>query len=554
MSQLRIAALLTLVAATGCYREAAEDSTLPEPQYVSGPPGGSMDPSPGYAYAGGPVAGRVTGPARRGADPNYDPNPAGADDPGAGAYDPSTANADSDSGDDTADPSPGLAQSPDAGPDGIAGTPDDNPDAGANLTASVTDSEIDSTLDGYGQWVETDDYGQIWRPDATVVGVDFTPYESGGSWEYTDAGWAFACDYPWGWLPFHYGRWAWFHGYWGWVPGYHWGPAWVEWRHGSGVLGWRPLAPHGGSGHRWHGGDVAIRDHRHAEQHDAHWRFAATTDFAKPHIRSHLYGNPAEGLRITSSVAAPPIRGRNAIRATDLMRNRVAASGARGFAPNIRDHRAGQSPSTTFAPPTRYRSPVRSQPNQLPVRSYPSAQPYQPPVRTYPAQPGQTYQPTRPYPGQPYQPPVRSYQPTPGTQRPPYQPYPGTQRPPYQPYPGTQRPPYQPYPGTRPPVYQPNPSSRPPVYQPNPSSRPPVYQPNPGSRPPLFRPSQPSRPFQPSSPSPSPSGGPRSWGSPSPSSSGGSHSWSAPSHASSPSSSSSSSSHSSSSTGGSHHR
>src|SRR5215510_3101578 len=50
MSQLRLAALVTLLAA-GCYSEAAPQSTLPEPQYVAGPPGGAVDPGYGYAYA-----------------------------------------------------------------------------------------------------------------------------------------------------------------------------------------------------------------------------------------------------------------------------------------------------------------------------------------------------------------------------------------------------------------------------------------------------------------------------------------------------------------------
>ena len=60
----------------------------------------------------------------------------------------------------------------------------------------------------------------------TVVGMDFTPYETAGSWVDSNQGWAFQCDWDWGWLPFHYGRWGWFDegGYWGWVPGYQWTP------------------------------------------------------------------------------------------------------------------------------------------------------------------------------------------------------------------------------------------------------------------------------------------------------------------------------------------
>src|SRR5690349_2698149 len=53
MSQLRLAALVMLLAA-GCYRDAAQQSTLPDPQYVAGPPGGAIDPGYGYASAGAP--------------------------------------------------------------------------------------------------------------------------------------------------------------------------------------------------------------------------------------------------------------------------------------------------------------------------------------------------------------------------------------------------------------------------------------------------------------------------------------------------------------------
>jgi uncharacterized membrane protein YgcG len=335
------------------------------------------------------------------------------------------------------------------------------PDGSADPTGGVTDAEIDATLGGYGQWVDNDDYGQVWRPDATQVGVDFTPYESGGAWEQTDAGWAFACDYSWGWLPFHYGRWAWFHDYWGWVPGHRWGPAWVEWRHGGGVVGWRPMRPQirdhrtgePGRGHRFGAGPV-IRDHRHAEQHDAHWRFATTSDFGRPHVRSHLYGNLAEGLRVTSRVAAPPVRARTTVRAADLMRGRFASGGRPaqfGGGPQVRDHRspdparANQPAWQGARPPARYepynsvrayQPPVRGDSSavrgyQAPVRTYqPPVRTYQPPVRTY-QPPTRTYQP----PVRTYQPPTRTYQPPARTYQPPVRSYrPPTYQPPVRSY------------------------------------------------------------------------------------------------------------------------
>jgi hypothetical protein len=424
MRQFRLVALLPLIGAAACYSDAPAPSTFPNQQYVSGPPGGAMDPEPSTVPNAGDPADEA------GADPALDPGsapselaPEAAPQVAAEAAPEASAEASADDDDEgvqggvvgPAGPgAPGIAQAPGAAP---AGAP----------TAGVTDVEIDATLQGYGQWIENDDYGQVWRPDATVVGVDFTPYESGGSWAYTDAGWGFNCDYNWGWLPFHYGRWAWFHDYWGWVPGHRWSPAWVDWRHGGGLVGWRPTPPriHGHRGgeirdHR-HGGGHLIRDHRHAEAHDAHWRFATNADFARPHIRAHLYRDPAEGLRVTTRVAAPPLRARTTLHAGDLMRNRYQAGPAQGIRPNPRYQAYG--PQRPYAPTETWRRPTRLPPDQRPQPSQPGrvfqpGVPSQPPGRTWQPQP---YNPGRaspqsPRPAQPpgrfYQPPPRPYQPS----------------------------------------------------------------------------------------------------------------------------------------------
>ena len=98
----------------------------------------------------------------------------------------------------------------------------------------------------YGQWVQSAQYGQVWVPSQDVVGADFTPYYSGGRWNYTDYGWTWVSEWNWGWAPFHYGRWITMPGYgWSWVPGRIWGPAWVHWRSGGGHVGWAPLPPRG---------------------------------------------------------------------------------------------------------------------------------------------------------------------------------------------------------------------------------------------------------------------------------------------------------------------
>jgi uncharacterized membrane protein YgcG len=108
---------------------------------------------------------------------------------------------------------------------------------------------FDETLGPYGQWVDSGEGpndGRAWRPDPDVVGEDFQPYATGGHWVYSDWGWTWESDYPWGWAPFHYGRWA-LTPSWGWVwyPGSVWAPAWVDWRFGGGYIGWAPLPPVG---------------------------------------------------------------------------------------------------------------------------------------------------------------------------------------------------------------------------------------------------------------------------------------------------------------------
>lgn len=96
-------------------------------------------------------------------------------------------------------------------------------------------------LSPYGDWMDYPSYGQVWRPR---VDTDFQPYATDGHWEMTEYGNTWVSDYPWGWAPFHYGRWL-FDDYYGWIwiPDNEWGPAWVSWRSGGGYYGWAPLGP-----------------------------------------------------------------------------------------------------------------------------------------------------------------------------------------------------------------------------------------------------------------------------------------------------------------------
>jgi hypothetical protein len=107
-------------------------------------------------------------------------------------------------------------------------------------------SEIDvsyfyENLSPYGEWFQEPSYGWCWTP--YDVQADWRPY-SDGHWEYSDYGWSWASNEPWGWASYHYGRWFFDDSYgWVWVPGTEWAPAWVAWRYGDDYVGWAPLPP-----------------------------------------------------------------------------------------------------------------------------------------------------------------------------------------------------------------------------------------------------------------------------------------------------------------------
>jgi len=101
-------------------------------------------------------------------------------------------------------------------------------------------------LDPHGAWVADPTYGTAWTPDPNEVGAGFQPYDTGGQWDYVNGEYSWVSDFEWGWVCFHYGRWAWSAGRWLWIPGREYAAAWVEWRVGDegwAYLGWEPMPP-----------------------------------------------------------------------------------------------------------------------------------------------------------------------------------------------------------------------------------------------------------------------------------------------------------------------
>jgi hypothetical protein len=97
----------------------------------------------------------------------------------------------------------------------------------------------------------------------TSVDADWAPYRD-GHWAWIAPwGWTWVDEAPWGFAPYHYGRWSSFGGRWGWIPGPYgvtplYAPALVGWVGGGGgrsgfslsfsigsapAVGWFPLGP-----------------------------------------------------------------------------------------------------------------------------------------------------------------------------------------------------------------------------------------------------------------------------------------------------------------------
>jgi hypothetical protein len=113
-------------------------------------------------------------------------------------------------------------------------------------------------LDQHGAWTEDREYGPLWAPRHVSSG--WVPYRD-GRWTWVAPwGWTWVDNAPWGYAPFHYGRWVVVNNRWYWAPGRDigrpvWAPALVGWvggsnwqlsfgtRHQAPATGWYPLGP-----------------------------------------------------------------------------------------------------------------------------------------------------------------------------------------------------------------------------------------------------------------------------------------------------------------------
>ena len=74
-----------------------------------------------------------------------------------------------------------------------------------------------SDLDQFGVWRADAKWGAVWTPRGLPAG--WAPYRF-GHWTWVELwGWTWIDDAPWGFAPFHYGRWILLDGGWSWIPG-----------------------------------------------------------------------------------------------------------------------------------------------------------------------------------------------------------------------------------------------------------------------------------------------------------------------------------------------
>jgi hypothetical protein len=129
-------------------------------------------------------------------------------------------------------------------------------------------------LDAYGDWVETHDYGYVWRPRVTVINNynNWAPYRY-GHWDWCPPyGWVWVGDEPWGWAPYHYGRWVYYDNNWCWAPRGYYGYNHRSW--------WRPALVAFVNIHLSFGDNICWYPlpYHHSDPHSNFWRHARHPD------------------------------------------------------------------------------------------------------------------------------------------------------------------------------------------------------------------------------------------------------------------------------------
>lgn len=152
-------------------------------------------------------------------------------------------------------------------------------------------------LNMYGQWINTPEYGRVWRP---AVNTNWQPFYD-GHWVYDGYEWVWASNEPYGQIVYHYGNWVYsdFDG-WVWIPAYNkWSPARVEWRRTGDVVCWAPMPAKGARlAEPW-------------ENNNRGWSIVKTEDFNRENINARRIRNissPGSFSRERVERSAPDVK------------------------------------------------------------------------------------------------------------------------------------------------------------------------------------------------------------------------------------------------------
>ena len=212
----------------------------------------------------------------------------------------------------------------------------DRSETARHVSAEMTGWE---DLDRHGQWSAHPDLGQVWMP--TTVTATWEPYRD-GRWHWVSPwGWTWIDAAPWGFAPFHYGRWVQWRGRWCWVPGTRsvrpvFAPALVSWQvpaHRD--AGRRPPPPH-----TW----VPLTPHEPFRRHPHPMPPVVVVDRVSPPPRLHRDGPQRPGWQPTPPVVVQPGRPLPSVTAPSVQ------------APNV------QAPVTVPTPVVQAPSVARPQP------------------------------------------------------------------------------------------------------------------------------------------------------------------------------------------------
>jgi len=204
-------------------------------------------------------------------------------------------------------------------------------------------------LDQHGSWRTVPEYGAVWTP--TRVAPGWAPYRD-GHWAWVSPwGWTWVDDAPWGFAPFHYGRWVRVHDHWAWAPGAivrrpAYAPALVvfvggpHWSVGRGpAVGWFPLG--------WR--EPYQPWYRASHRHVHNVNVTHVTNVTNVNVR-HVHRNRADAVTVVpqqSFVSARPVaRSRINVAQSDIARAEV-----------IRDRQPAERGRENFAPERRAARP-----------------------------------------------------------------------------------------------------------------------------------------------------------------------------------------------------